>query len=248
MLEAWQQRVCDEGQTPEPLLFIALLCGTQFRVFHVEVWPVLDELREWLTSRPRLMPAELAEVLLEALSPAIADALSARGWQAGPEGKPIEVRGRPRENTGAWAAGVLTELYLRGTRAGSAAARQLAEGLVSALVGRAVATREFSTARKPSGRPETLRLLEALMSAYDALVELEARRRLAPRPPASDPPARAKWLAMFQSLPHTLAVDGADTLARKALAELKPEIWAVLTSPPPRRASNKAPPRAKNAP
>lgn len=241
-LEAWQQRVRDEAhRAPQPLLFIALLCGTQFRVFHVEARPVLEELRGWLTSHPRKMRRELSELVIEALTPAIESVLKARGWQAGPEGKSTALKGRPRETTGAWAAGVLAELYLRGDKKSSAVARTLAEELVSALVGRSVATREFSTARRNIDRPETSQLLQEVTGAYGALIEVEARRRLNPPPPASDRLGHAKWLARSRAIPYTLAVDGADTIARKALAEMKHGIWAVLAPQSSRGASRKAP-------
>jgi hypothetical protein len=45
-LERWESRVRLEARRAmEPLLFVALVCGTRYRVFHLEAGPVLAELR-----------------------------------------------------------------------------------------------------------------------------------------------------------------------------------------------------------
>src|SRR2546427_562564 len=70
-LESWEARVREEARkAPEPLLFVALLCGAQFRVFHLEVAPVLRDFGSWLTSHPRRMDSALADIIVDAMTPA----------------------------------------------------------------------------------------------------------------------------------------------------------------------------------
>jgi hypothetical protein len=215
-------------------------------MFHVEVGPVLEELRSWLQSNPRGMRAELADVVVRAFAPAIAATLLAQPWQVGPEGTPRAIKGRPREVTGAWAAGVLVEEYLQSELAVAAPAPppalalRIARDLVSALIGRPVAANQYYAARSGMRGPKTAALLSAITGAYSSLMETEGHRNLKPAPPRSERLAHAKWRATFKRLPHTLAVSGADDIAREALKSIPATAWGPLGTYPTKTTRRKA--------
>src|SRR6266851_3509399 len=63
-LRAWQGRVREPAEV-EPLLFAAVVCGVHFRISHPDPAVVLKRLRAWLTSPPKGMPEDLAELVIE---------------------------------------------------------------------------------------------------------------------------------------------------------------------------------------
>jgi len=69
----------------------------------------------------------------------------------------------------------------------------------------------------------------------------ESERRLQGPPPPADRLAYAKWRAKFKGLRETLAVSGADAVAREVLASILEDWWSALGVPPKTLLPNKGP-------
>lgn len=134
-LKTWSKTIRKESIEPEPLLFMALICGAHFQISRPEVTECLSALSEWFTVRQ--MNSELVDVVIEALAPGIRKAVEERGYMQGwPHGEYVIKKGHPMTARGAWVAAFVIENHLRQVGKKSTVAKALAVELVSILSGR----------------------------------------------------------------------------------------------------------------
>ena len=138
-LAGWVREV---QQTPgveveaEELLFAMLLCGVRLGVYGPDLAAVKGELWAWLTWAPRHMPAHLADLVVEALTPGLARAVERRGSKVGPSGTSGLKGGRPPLGSAAWAAATVVDRRLRSPAGEPHRVRQLTLALAALLLGR----------------------------------------------------------------------------------------------------------------
>ena len=226
-LRAWQGRVRERAEA-EPLLFAAVVCGVHFRVSHPDPVMVLKRLRAWLTSPPRHMPEDLAELLLEAWTADISRAVRARPWTRGPGATPVELTGRPPDARGAWAAALVVEQDLTLSRIELAEARQFALELLGVFLGRPIGDPQHYGMRKRCGTEAITVLSRAVAEQYESWLTLEGTRRREPPPERDDQEAYGSWRARYRDLHHLLAVSGCEDMARTTLDRLPNELWSLL--------------------
>jgi hypothetical protein len=226
-LEEWAGRVVGEtAAEPEPLLFMALICGVRLEIERDDAESILEQLWAWLTSPPRRMPHKLADLLVEAWSTELRRIVETRGWRFGHAGRPINRQGRPPEARAAWTVALLVERQLLASGVPPAPARELACALAAVLLGRrAVASAEIYRARKRIGNPDPTGLAAAIMGRYESWLRSEAAQLRDPAP-SEDPDSLAEWRARHRRLAQLVGIYGAGKFARLVLREIPAELWA----------------------
>ena len=248
-LKRWESRLQEESVEPELVLFTALLCGAHFWLWPKELRKTLEDLHFWLTSHPRLMPEELAEIILEALEPGLRRGVNRPGgWEEGLEGRPLRVVNAPEYNRAAWVSALLIKNHF--ARAGLAKGKstELALSLPRALLGRKdeVDDGELSRAHGTMGKPDPEELMKELTGQYeywileDILLEDTLEEEALPKDvPIEGPPKHPKKYAWpdqkgddyqeqrpkHKELPFLLDRFGSTTFARKALYRIARGSW-----------------------
>jgi hypothetical protein len=233
-LAAW---VSEVQQTPaveveaEELLFAMLLCGVRLGVYGPDIAAVQRQLWEWLTWAPRNMPAELAELVVEALTPGLAQAVERRGSKVGPSGAPGLKGGRPPLGPAAWAAAAVVDRRLQGQAVKPRRARELIFALAALLLGRpSVAPYEFYRERRRRGAPAVERLSLEMVREYEWWV-LHDGVRQANDAPSSDERTDQAWRRKHRSLPWVMNQFGSESVARLSLSRFSDELWRPFLSP-----------------
>lgn len=230
-LVAWLGGVAVErGREPEFLLFVALICGTQYRVIHPEAALVLERLRQWLTEIPKRLDPEVADVVIEALTPRVECVMRDRGWLEGAELQSIQVKGRPPETAGAWAAATLVERELSQSGVEEAQALKHATGLAQVLLGRAIAPNEFYRARVVFRMDRSATLVRELRQEYERILA-EIIRRQHPEPAAAiEESLYPERRRQYRDLRYELAVVGCEVIARSVLRSIPADMWPPIQS------------------
>jgi hypothetical protein len=233
-LAAW---VSEVQQTPgveveaEELLFAMLLCGVRLGVYGPDLAAVQRELWEWLTWAPRNMPAELAELVVEALTPGLAQAVERRGSKVGPAGASGLKGGRPPLGPGAWAAAMVVERRLRSQAVKPRRARELTFALAALLLGRpSVAPYEFYRERKRRGAHAVERLSVEIVKQYEWWVQHDAVRQSDNARPGDERTYRA-WRRKHRTLKWVMSQFGSESVARLSLSHFPDELWHPFLSP-----------------
>jgi hypothetical protein len=211
----------------EAVLFVALVCGTRFGIYHPRVNEVLRQLWEWFTWSPRSMPKDLADLMVDALAPRLEKELRAReGWGVGPSGARGKKPGRPPASRAAWVAALVSETYLRDKGLEPADATEKALELAALLTGRKMtAAEELRAARRTLGNLDLKLLCGALGAQFEWSVAHDGVRSSDP-PPGSDPLGNpSAWKRRHAPLPHLLAQFGAQSLAEEILQRIPASLW-----------------------
>src|SRR5262249_5878455 len=146
---------------------------------------------------------------------------------------------------GVWVAGTLAERYLANERVPARLARELGKEAADALLGRKVAGNQYSAARKYV-EPRAPKLMALILEHYSALVGAEGSRSLEHEPPKADRLAHAKWRAKYRRLLRTLAVSGAEGVAKDALRAIPRGAWPDFSLMAGRKDKPLGTERAKN--
>jgi hypothetical protein len=168
-LEKWRKEIGKETQ-PEPILFMAMVCGMKFRIKQPDVTKALEDLWKWLTGGlHHEMDEELANVLLEVLAPQMERVIEARGYKRGwPKGEYISKKGRPPVSKGGWVAAFLAERYFRNAGIKATPAKELASSFASVLLGRKhIELSEYYRVRKNAPKSNIEELTERLTEEYN---------------------------------------------------------------------------------
>jgi hypothetical protein len=232
-LKGWLQELPnDPGVEKEPLLFLALVCGTRFGIYLPRVDELQTELWQWLTWHPRNMRSELAELLTSALTPVLERELKARqGWRLGPSGSRTKKPGRPPISRGAWAAALVAERYLRWNQVPAGEAVGQALDLAAILTRREVAEpAQLRRAPGATGIPDVEELLDALLEQFEWWVTHDAVRAEDPAPLRCQRKQYAAWRKQHRTLASVLKRLGADSIARDVLTRIPREVWDTRES------------------
>ncbi len=216
---------------PEEPLFAVLVCGVRLGVYGPAIAAVQAELHQWLTWHPRNMRAELADMLVEALTPALAQAVERQGWRVGPWGRPGLKGGHPPLASAAWAAAAVTEHRLRRGGVESSQARELAYALAALLLWRnSVEPYEFYRERKKRGALAVESLSTELAQQYEWWVTHDGVRQ-SDEPPSEDDRAYGVWRRQHRSLRWVLRKFGSDSIAHRSLSRMPDALWTPFLSP-----------------
>jgi hypothetical protein len=226
-LAAWLKEVVEyPGVEREFLLFVALLAGIRLRVTREDLAQVLEGLWAWLTSMPKRLKPELADLLLEALAPALTAAVEQRGWQFGSAGKRVRRQGRPPASRAVWTTALLADCYLQQAGVAGARARELAVSLAAVLLGRQEAgVSELYRARGLPRRPDPKKLLAAIEERFADWLGREAMQQHDPAPEEDDATEFAGWRARHRPLTQVLGMYGTERFAQLILEELPDDLW-----------------------
>ena len=228
--------VSEVQQTPgveveaEELLFAMLLCGVRLGVYGPDLAAVKGELWAWLTWAPRHMPAHLADLVVEALTPGLAQAVERRGSKVGPSGTLGLKGGRPPLGSAAWAAATVVDRRLRSPAGEPHRVRQLTLALAALLLGRpSVAAYEFYRERKRRGALAVERLSLEIVQQYEWWV-LHDGVRQADDAPSSDARTYRAWRRKHRTLNWVMKF-GSESVARLSLSRFPDELWGPFLSP-----------------
>jgi hypothetical protein len=173
------------------------------------------------------MDKELAEVLIDALTPAIKQTIENRGQKKGwPEGTFERERGRPPKARGALVAAVLAERLLSQNGAKKGIALDLATDLAAILSGRQHVERlELYRLRKRIPR-ETIASLSGEITKWHEQLQIEDGHRTNDRKPESESPEQqAEWKRRHKDFTQTLYSYGWEQLMAHVLRRLPEGIW-----------------------
>jgi hypothetical protein len=200
---------------PEPILFMAMVCGMKFRIEQPDVTKALEDLWKWMTWGDPCLDKELAEILIEVLAPQMARVIEARGYKRGwPKGEYIIRKGRPPVSRGAWVAAFLTEKYLRNMGIKATTANKQAADFASVLMGRkSVELREYYRLRKNSPKSNIDELTERLIEEYNHWVRQDRLR------------ADSEEQNRHESLSTELKYVGFEAICGAALGRIPANLW-----------------------
>jgi hypothetical protein len=212
-LGVWLKSLREPASASETLLFIALVCGTRFGIRLPEVNDVLRQLWEWLTWNPRNMSHDLADLVVDALAPALERELEGReNWRVG-------------------VTALVADSYFREVGLGPAEATERSLELAAILTGRELAVpEELRRAKRELGIPDLRRLIKVIREQYEWWVERDAIVSGDQSSP-SEPAARAARALNHRSLRSALKKYGARTLAELAVNKIPNEAWGNASVP-----------------
>jgi hypothetical protein len=158
---------------PEPLLFMAAVCGAYFRISHPEIREYLEKLWIFLTQgKGNRMDHELAEILIESLAPLLERTLEMRGYKRGwPEAEYVSKKGQPPLTRGAWVSAFLIDNHLGQIGIKATKAKEIALELIAILLGREIIDNcEFYRIYRNAPKSIIPELVEKLIREYRGLV------------------------------------------------------------------------------
>jgi hypothetical protein len=215
----------------EQLLFAMVLCGVRLGVYGPNIVAVQSDLWVWLTWAPRNMPAQLAELVVEALTPALAQAVERRGSKVGPGGASGLKGGRPPLGPAAWAAAVVVDQRLQSQAVKPRRARELVLALAALLLGRpSVAPYEFYRERKRRGAHAVERLSSEVVRQYEWWVVHDGVRQSDEAPVGDERRYRA-WRRKHRTLKWVMNQFGSESVARLSLSRFPDKLWSPFLSP-----------------
>ena len=237
-LENWMKETRKDEIKPEPLLFMALICGTHFQIAHTKLEDVLERLWKWLTwKQDSFMTPDLAELIIEALAPGIGDAVEKRGYERGwPSGEYVKERGRPLETRGIWVAAVVIKNYLGNFKKKSTKSKVTTEDvlkLIAILLGRGpggIGTNEFYRNKKTMSEDTIAKLTTKLIELYDFMLGqdgvISEPQDLAP--PQKDIEKYAEWKSRHRSLHYLIKHNGCERFCGLMLGRINSDLWKPL--------------------
>lgn len=226
-LEKWRKRCEKEASSPELVFFAALLCGCHFRISQPDAPSVLGQLWTWLTQHPQKMDRELAEVLIDALTPAIKQTIENRGQKKGwPEGTFERERGRPPKARGALVAAVLAERLLSQNGAKKGIALDLATDLAAILSGRQHVERlELYRLRKRIPLETIASLNGEITKWYEQFLIEDGHRTNDRKPESESPEQQVAWKRRHKNFTQTLYSYGWEQLMAHVLYRIPAKLW-----------------------
>lgn len=223
-LHSWEGKVRAANLEPEPLLFLAAVCGHAFRIHHPDLDQTLGELRKWLSGgiHPG-MDGDLADLVVEALKPGISKALEARGYKCGEVF--VKAVGRPPEGRGAWVAAFLVADFLEGKGIKKTRAMEFATKLVAVLLGRQeVPSTEFYGKRNKGPRRLIPRLSGELTKQHEFWMIQEGIQRQDPIPAEVGSKVYREWETRHLGLKLYLGLLGCERFAEMVLSRIPKEL------------------------
>src|SRR5262249_185481 len=139
----------------------------------------------------------------------------------------VDVRGRPDETGGVWAAAVLVDAHLVALKQQSARATRFARALASALLARDTQPREFYARRAAILGRATAALPTRILDSDEQLLVIEGSEALAPDP-GQQSPQWPGWRARRRALYAAIGRDGCEEIARQIARSIDESTWAMM--------------------
>ena len=174
------------------------------------------------------MKPELAELVIEAISPGMVRAIEARGLLRGwPEGTYVNRKGAPPKNRGAWVAGFLVHDFLSQFKSRSSKV-PLSADLVSTLLGRKAEPNEFYRYRKKANDDDIRKLSQEIACEYEHwLIQDGVRTRDLYSLPQGSEKYQA-WRTRHRPLSEVLRDFPGDQLPFVVLSRIPGTLWEPL--------------------
>ena len=232
-LQKWMGNVGKKASVlPEALLFITFLCGIHFRLFHPDISDVQGRLWKWLTRYPQEMDHELAEILIDALTPNLERTLKQGGIRRGvSDGEKFQIKGRPPEGRGAWVAAVAVEKAVIKSGEKKEIAIQIGAQLARLLLARKSSPEksdqlaEYYRIRKRLGQRNAEVLADSLLEQYEYFLLEDGRTQNRIPPNKSEAAAYEKWVQDHKHLQELIITFTPDGFAKHALGLIPKDLW-----------------------
>jgi hypothetical protein len=235
-LTNWQTTSRKESVEPELLLFIAIVCGSYFRIKDPEIIlkETLTYLHEWfvLESDQHRMDSEIAKLVINALAPGIRsqieDAGHKRGW---PDGAHFRKKGPPIDMRGVWVTAVVIENYLKLKNDNPKLAKKKTLDFISILSGHkeeeSLLT-EFNRFYKNAPKDVIAVLTDALTAEYKFLMKQDGVEARDLAPSEIHKKEYAMWKDRHKSLEYEVKVYGWEGICNRAINRIPGKIWQSL--------------------
>ncbi len=234
-LNQWIAKTQAGSIDPDPILFIALVCGAHFRSLPPEdrLKKTLAYLFDWLVrgdDQHRMSP-DVAEMVVDALTPGIRKKIKKGGHQIGlPEGRLSRKRGRIPDTRGAWVAAAVVETYLIQKRIKKTAPRDHALRLVSLLLNKKEKSAQVELNRFYTNTPNNAiaDLTEQLTQTYKLWVKQDGANAGDYEPPKNQTDEHSKWKSQHKSHQYVIKQWGCEQYCNVMLGYIKNDLWKRL--------------------
>lgn len=232
-LQEWRETVEKESHEPEPLLFITLTCWAHFRTISPEeqLKDVQEYLYSWLAWGDGRMRADVAKLVVDAMSPEIRRAIEERGHQRGyPDNQYFRKSGRIPEYRGVWIAALAIADHLAQEGMEPAKAKDKAVKLISVLLEKEEdsALREFNRYQKEAPKNIISKLTKELVNEYRFWMIQDGVYEGDISPPPDNAHEYAAWKSKHKSFPYFFRTHGREGLSDIVLTRIKPNLWKPL--------------------
>jgi hypothetical protein len=234
-LREWREMMEKESVEPEPLLFMASICGTHFRIISpdLQLEDVQEYIYRWLAwgdDMHRMRP-DVAELIVEAITPGIKREINARGHQRGlPDGEHFRRKGKIPQFRGAWVAALIIENHLTQTGMELTNAKDYVVKLISVLLEKkeANAYREFSRLYKDAPKDIICDLRDELFREYKFWMIQDGVYGGDLEPPQDQVEKHSEWKARHRSLQNLFKQNGCERFCDLVVSRIKYGLWKPL--------------------
>ncbi len=232
---------------PEPLLFLAVISGSYFRMHDPDkiVKETLDYLYGWLTwgnAQHRMNPG-IAELLVDALAPNIRSAMEKTGRLPElPGGRQARGKNVPSDVRGAWIAALLMANCLKAERKKAGSADKRVMELAAILLGRKADPaffKEFNRCRSKASGKIIAGLTDNLIKEYSNAVKYDGIKVGDPAPAEKRSVQYAEWKSRHKTLAHASAEFGWEVFCSNIINKVPIPVWKPLWTIPMAPASRK---------
>ncbi len=234
-LREWREVTEKKSLEPELYLFIALMCGSQFRTVSPEgqLQDVRDYLYNWLAWGDDLhrMRSDVAELVVSALTPGISKEIEKRGHQRGlTHGEYTRKKGRIPEYRGAWVAALIIANHLiqKGMRPVRAKAQAVKLIIVLLEKNEKTALREFNRYYRDAPKDVISNLRKELVEEYKFWMKQDGIHEGDFEPPKKQAKAHAAWKSKHKALPYFFKQQGREQFCGMVLSRIEPDLWKPL--------------------
>jgi hypothetical protein len=234
-LREWREMMERESVEPEPLLFMASICGTHFRIISpdMQLKDVQEYLYRWLAWGDDMhrMRSDVAELIVEAVTPGIRREINARGHHRGlPDGEHFRRKGRIPQFRGAWVAALIIENYF--TQAGMelTQAKDQVVKLISVLLEKKeeYALREFDRLYKDAPKDVISDLTGELIKEYRFWMIQDGVYGEDLEPPQDQVEKHSAWKSRHKSLENLFKQNGCERFCDLVVSRIKYNLWKPL--------------------
>lgn len=235
-LSTWEKKIFKETSIePEPILFMAMVCGAYFRIYQPDVQEAIKGFKHYLTHGiNKTMGEELADIIVEALSPRIRSVVKSRGYRLGsPDGLHLRKRGAPPKTRGVWVTAFVVAKYFHEKGMKLADAKQNAVKLASILLGRFIDISEFYLYHKKAPKTYIDKLVPIFEKEYDIWLHADFHRLHKDIPPSKDAKEYPEWLSSNKGLKRTMVEVGYESICSRVIDEIPKNLlesfWKIKT-------------------
>jgi len=238
-----------EGKSvePEPLLFLAVICGAYFRMHDPEriVKETLNYLYGWLTwgnVQHRMNPS-IAELLVDALAPGIRSEMEKTGRLPDlPGGRQARGKNLSMDVRGAWAAALVIQNHLGAGLKKSDDADQWTMELTGILLGRKAdpaLAREYNRCRAKIPKSVIAGLAAVLIKEYENALKHDGATAGDPAPSPKNSRRYDEWKSRHKTLAKESAKSGWEGLCSNVINRVPSSFWKSFWKIPPTPISRK---------